>query len=210
MIVLYLDLLPENIPFVVQCTKGDGTKIDPTVDKLILYEEDGKDLMFSDIEVNGSPFNPEIVNSKTGLWGTLIPKNEFSAHKIYLALWEMTIDGIQTSKIEKYFVCNSRDFHLPKESQVFKYRLIDEKMNPIKEANIVISEDFKKKEIIFRGNTNENGEISFDVKDDTFTTGQTIFVWRNRRGYTFKNPEEQKIRTWNGSGKKISFGPTPD
>lgn len=107
---LFLDLLPAYIPFIIQCTKGDGDKVDPTVDNLIIYEEGGANGTFDSTTITGSPFDPDQVNSKTGLWGKLIDKSVFTAGKIYIALWEMTVDGKTTAMKEVYFVCNASDF----------------------------------------------------------------------------------------------------
>jgi len=108
--LLFLDLFPAYIPFIVQCTKAAGDKIDPTVDNLIVYEEGGADATFDSTQITGSPFDPAKVNAKTGLWGVLIPKTAFTAGKFYLALWEITVDTKTTAKIERYFACNAAQF----------------------------------------------------------------------------------------------------
>lgn len=108
--LLILDLLPAYIPFMVQCTKAAGDKINPTVDNLIIYEEGGADATFDSGTITGSPFDPVQVNSKTGLWGMLVAKSAFTAGKFYIALWEMTVDGVTTAKIERYFACNASQF----------------------------------------------------------------------------------------------------
>jgi hypothetical protein len=108
--LIYLDLAPAYIPFMVQCTDGTGLKIDPTVDNLIIYEEGGGDAAFDSTTIAGSPFDPAQVNTKTGLWGVLVAKSALTAGKWYIALWEMTVDGIQTSKEDIYFACNSSQF----------------------------------------------------------------------------------------------------
>ena len=108
--LIYLDLAPAYIPFLVQATKGDGSKIDPTVDNLIIYEEGGADATFDSTTITGSPFDPAKVNTKTGLWGVMVAKTAFTAGKWYVALWEMTVDGITTAKAERYFACNSSQF----------------------------------------------------------------------------------------------------
>lgn len=107
---IFLDLSPSYIPFIVQCTKSVGDKIDPTVDNLIIYEEGGADAVFDSGQITGSPFDPAKVNSKTGLWGILVPKSALTAGKWYIALWEMTVNGVATAKVEKYFVCNASQF----------------------------------------------------------------------------------------------------
>lgn len=108
--LLFLDLFPAYIPFIVQCTKAAGDKIDPTVDNLIVYEEGGADATFDSTQITGSPFDPAQVNAKTGLWGVLIAKTAFTVGKFYLALWEITVDAKTTAKIERYFACNSASF----------------------------------------------------------------------------------------------------
>ena len=109
-ILLPLDLLPTYIPFVVQCNKADGTKSDPTVDNLIIYEEGGADATFDSTQITGSPFDPAQINSKTGLWGKLIAKSAFTAGKLYIAVWEMTVDSKTTAAVELYLACNASDF----------------------------------------------------------------------------------------------------
>ena len=109
-ILLPLDLLPTYIPFVVQCNKGDGTKSDPTADNLIIYEEGGSDATFDSTQITGSPFDPAQINSKTGLWGKLVAKSAFTSGKLYLAVWEMTVNSITTAAVELYLACNSSDF----------------------------------------------------------------------------------------------------
>jgi len=109
---LILDLSPTYIPFLVQCTKAAGDKVDPTVDNLIIYEEGGADATFDSTQVTGSPFDPAQVNSKTGLWGVLVAKSVFTAGKCYIALWEMTVDGVTTAKVEKYLAKNSSEVTL--------------------------------------------------------------------------------------------------
>lgn len=108
--LIYLDLAPAYIPFLVQATKGDGSKIDPTVDTLIIYEEGGADATFDSTTITGSPFDPAKVNAKTGLWGVMVAKTAFTAGKWYVALWEMTVDGITTAKVDRYFACNASQF----------------------------------------------------------------------------------------------------
>jgi hypothetical protein len=104
---IILDQSPDYIPFIVACTKADGTKINPTVDNLIIYDEDGGDASWSSSQITGSPFDPVQVNSKTGLWGILVPKSALTVGHYYIALWEMTVDGIATHKVERYFVRDS-------------------------------------------------------------------------------------------------------
>jgi len=107
---IYLDLCPDYIPFLVQATKADGGKADPSADNLIIYEEGGADGTFDSTDITSSPFDPAKVNSKTGLWGVLVPKSELTAGKFYIALWEMTVDSKTTAKVEIFFACNASDF----------------------------------------------------------------------------------------------------
>lgn len=107
---LFLDQCPTYIPFVVQATKADGDRVDPTVDSLIIYEEGGADATFDSTQVTGSPFDPAKVNSKTGLWGALVAKSVFTAGKIYVALWEMTVDSKTTAKVEIFHAMNASSF----------------------------------------------------------------------------------------------------
>jgi hypothetical protein len=112
---LYLDLLPDNIPFVVATTKGDGEKSSPSLDNLIIYEDDGTDaveIVVAD-EIGNSPFDPINIPTdgvKTGVWAINIAKSNFSAGKFYVFLYEFTIDSIATHKIEVYFFTNSSNF----------------------------------------------------------------------------------------------------
>ncbi len=76
---LILDIYPPYIPFLVQCTKAAGDKINPTVDNLIIYEQYPGDSTFSSGTITGSPFDPAQINNKTGLWGVLIVKSAFTA-----------------------------------------------------------------------------------------------------------------------------------
>lgn len=107
---LFLDLYPAYIPMLVQCTKAAGDKVNPTVDNLIIYEEGGADGTFDSGTIAGSPFDPVQINAKTGLWGILVAKTAFTAGKFYVALWEMTVDGVTTAKVERYFACNAASF----------------------------------------------------------------------------------------------------
>ena len=107
---IFLDLATAYIPFIVQCTKATGDKVDPTVDNLIIYEEGGANATFDAGTIAGSPFDPAKVNVKTGLWGVLVDKSALTAGKFYIALWEMTVDGVTTAKVERYFACNASSF----------------------------------------------------------------------------------------------------
>lgn len=124
----FLNLLPTYVPFLVQCTDSDGTVTNPTLAKLVIYEEDGADATFiseyvdnagkigtatiggSTIGTLGATYTPTQVNSKTGLYGKMIPKSIFTAGKYYVFLWEFTIDSIVTAMIEKYFFSNTGEF----------------------------------------------------------------------------------------------------
>lgn len=101
--LLILDKSPAYIPFLIQCTKGTGDKIDPTVDNLIIFEEAGADAVF---DATQYVFDPAKINAKTGMWGVLVSKATFTAGRYYYALWEMTVDGITTAKVETYFAIN--------------------------------------------------------------------------------------------------------
>lgn len=104
---LDLDLYPDYIPFVVQTSKADGEVINPTVDNLIIYEESGADGTFDNSTIAGSPFDPVQFNAKTGAWGIMIAKAAFTVGKFYIALWEMTVDGKASAKIEIYIAVDS-------------------------------------------------------------------------------------------------------
>ena len=112
---LNLDILPDYIPFTVQCTAATGAVTSPTVDALIIYEKDGTDgvaIVAAD-EIGNSPFDPVQIPSdagKTGLWGILVAKSNFTAGKYYICLWQMTIDSVATAAIEIYYCCNATQF----------------------------------------------------------------------------------------------------
>jgi len=107
---LKLDLLPTNVLFDIQCTDGTGLKVDPSAANLIIYEDDGDTDETDLVGVTGSPFTPAKLMSKTGWYGIAIAKSVFTAGKAYHFLWEMTVDGITTSKRESYTACNAADF----------------------------------------------------------------------------------------------------
>lgn len=104
---IYLDLSPDYIPFIIQATDAAGLKTSPTVDNLIIYIENAADAAWSNTEIAGSPFDPIQVNAKTGLWGVLVPKSAFSFGNYYVCLWECTIDGVTTGRVEVYFALNA-------------------------------------------------------------------------------------------------------
>jgi hypothetical protein len=100
---LYLDLLPDYIPFEFQSTKSDGTKFDPTGTPTVsIYEENGNDAVFSSTQITGSPFNMAKINSKTGNYGVLVDKTLFTTGNLYRVLFEATVDGVATASIEYY------------------------------------------------------------------------------------------------------------
>ena len=103
---IFIDLAPAYIPFVIQCKAADEEVLDPTVDSLVIYEEGGDNATFDATTISGSPFDPGKVNSKTGLWGVMVPKSAFTVGKWYIALWEVTVDGVVTAHVDTYFVCN--------------------------------------------------------------------------------------------------------
>jgi len=106
--LLILDLLPDYINFEVQATQSDGTTIDPTGTPTVsIYEESGGDGSFDNSQLSSSPFTLAKINSKTGNYGVLVDKSEFTAGKIYRALFELTVDGVATAKTETYFATNS-------------------------------------------------------------------------------------------------------
>ena len=109
-IPLYLDQLPAYIPFTVQCSSTGSAAMDPSVDSLIIYEDDGASSTFASTTITGSPFDPAKVNSQTGLWGVKVPKSAFTAGKYYIVYWEMSIDSVAAAKVEVYLACNAANF----------------------------------------------------------------------------------------------------
>ena len=130
--MIILDLQTTYIPFTIQCTDGEGTKTDPSLAKLVIYEENGKDSTFTNDYVDntakvgsaiigtstigtpdGTPdatYTPTKINSKTGFYGEMIPKSIFTAGKNYVFLWELTIDSIVTAFSETFFMINTSSF----------------------------------------------------------------------------------------------------
>jgi hypothetical protein len=109
--LLILDLLPNYITFEFQSVKTDGTKFDPTGTPTVsIYEESGADGSYDNSQITGSPFNMAKINSKTGNYGVLVDKSLFTAGKIYRILFEATVDGTDTSKIETYYAVSSASF----------------------------------------------------------------------------------------------------
>ena len=126
---IFLDLQTTYIPFTIQSTDGDGTKTDPTAVKLVIYEEDGADAIFTTeyiedpnskigtatigggkIGTPGGSYTPSKINSKTGFYGEMIPKSMFTAGKNYIFLWELTIDSVVTAARETFFMINTSSF----------------------------------------------------------------------------------------------------
>lgn len=107
---IFLDLYPTYIPFLVQCTKSTGDAVNPTVESLVVYSEGGADATFDSGTITGSPFSPAQVNSQTGLWGVLVAKSAITAGNFYIAVWSMTVNGVATAKVERYFACNAASF----------------------------------------------------------------------------------------------------
>jgi len=129
--IYYLDLLPDYIPFVVQCKNINGGKSNPTggID-LKIYEQDGgtfgttdviesayNDGLLNDGDFDAGEFDDGFaelpiykINSKTGYYGMLVPKSIFTANKQYLCLWETTVDNVQTAKREEITMMNSASF----------------------------------------------------------------------------------------------------
>ena len=126
--MIILDLQTTYIPFTIQCTDGEGTKTDPSLAKLVIYEENGKDSTFTNDYVDnaakvgsaiigtstiGTPdatYTPTKINSKTGFYGEMIPNSIFTAGKNYVFLWELTIDSIVTAFSETFFMINTSSF----------------------------------------------------------------------------------------------------
>jgi hypothetical protein len=104
---LNLDLWPDYIPFERQATKSDGTKINPTVATVSIYEEGGADATFDNVQITGSPFTCSIINAKVGNYGVLVDKSLFTVGKIYRVLYEWTVDGITTAAEENYLMKSS-------------------------------------------------------------------------------------------------------
>ncbi len=104
--IIKLDKSPPYIPFTVQLVGGSG-KTDPSAINLIIYEEGGGDASFDSTEIASSPFTPTKINGKTGYYGSMIDKSELTANKFYIALWEITIDGISIARQREYQVIDS-------------------------------------------------------------------------------------------------------
>lgn len=195
---LDIDLMPDYIPFLVQCSNGLGEKTDPSSAKLTIYQETGNDNVFSSVQIPESPFTLEKINDSIGLWGVLIPKTSFAKGNFYLALWEMTIDGTDSVKVERYFAKGENA-----EKIVFSYLLLDERNNrAIPQANVEVSTDRNANEIIFRGQTDRNGYMKFEIKLSELP--DKLYFWRKKRNYKFNDPEEQSLFNLTGYGKNIS------
>lgn len=103
---IYPDLLPAYVPCVVQCTKADGTKVDPTnlTDAISIYIEDGVNQSFATAVVK---YTPAKIDGKTGFYGYLIPKSRFVTNKFTMVRWALTVDSIDTAKVDVVFCKNS-------------------------------------------------------------------------------------------------------
>jgi len=108
--LLILDLLPVYISFEKQATKADGTKINPTVATVRIFEEGGADAAYDNSEVVGSPFTCNIINAKVGNYGVLVAKSLFTAGKIYRVLHEWTVDTIPTADDDVFHAINASQF----------------------------------------------------------------------------------------------------
>jgi hypothetical protein len=109
--LLILDLLPAYINFEVQSTDGSGVVTDPTGTPTVsIYEEGGADANFDNSQITGSPFTIAKINAKVGNYGVLVDKSLFTAGKLYRCLYELTVDGNATAKVEYYFAVNSSSF----------------------------------------------------------------------------------------------------
>ncbi len=109
--ILILDQLPAYISFEKQATKADGTKDDPTGTPTVsIYEEGGGDSSYDNSQITGSPFTCAKINSKTGNYGVLVDKTLFTAGKIYRALYEWTVDGVNTAAMDVFLAVNTSSF----------------------------------------------------------------------------------------------------
>jgi hypothetical protein len=108
--LLILDKLPAYISFEKQATKADGTKSDPTGTPTVsIYEEGGADGSYDNSQITGSPFTCAKINAKTGSYGVLVDKSLFTAGKVYRALYEWTVDAIDTAAVDLFLALNSSD-----------------------------------------------------------------------------------------------------
>lgn len=105
--LLILDIGTDYISFEKQATKTDGTKINPTVATVRIFEEEGDDANYGNVEVSGSPFTCNIINGKVGNYGALVSKALFAVGRMYRALFEWTVDGIDTASVEIYSAINA-------------------------------------------------------------------------------------------------------
>ena len=200
--ILYLNEMPDYIPFYVQCSNGLGEKTDPTSAQLTIYSEAGNGVAFSTKQITGSPFTPQKINNRIGLWGVMIPKSSFSNGNFYLAIWEMTIDGTNSVKAEKYFA-GTENGQNPKIT--FSYKLTDEKSGSvIPQASVEISTDLSGNNVIFRGETDNNGKLKFEI--DTEELSDKLYFWRKKRNFKFTDPEVQNLFELTGSGKNNTTG----
>lgn len=187
---IFLDLQPTYIPFVVQCSKTDGTKVDPTASSLIVYEEDGGDGSFSSTQISGSPFSPSKVNAKTGYYGTMIDKSKFTEGKFYLFLWELTVDGRTTAYQEMYYMCDTESFRTTSGGAYPKtYTVLDSNGNPISGVSIRATSDEAGDNLIAVGKSvsDENGKVVI------YLPLGTVYIWRYHRNYSFDDPDEELV-----------------
>lgn len=180
---IYKDLSSDYIPFLIQCNKTSGAVENPTVDNLIVSSLGGSSTSFSLSQITGSPFDPIQINSKTGLWGAMIPKTSLSVNNFYLFLWEMTIDGIATAKAEKVFVCDAQAFKL-KQTKVYTVTLDSVGLAGVK---VRCSADINGNDVICFGVTNSDGEVTFYLEAGTY------YMWCFKSGYTFTNPDIEVV-----------------
>lgn len=187
---IYLDLHSTYIPFVIQTTKSDGTKYDPSSSSLTIYEEDGADSSFSSSQITGSPFSLSQINSLTGLYGTMIPKSSFTTGKYYLALWELTVDSINTAGQEIYFVCNAESFKDYSGGSIREvYTVLDQSGNAIEGASVRVTSDEAGETTIAVGKStsDSNGEVVL------YLPAGTVYVWVQHDNYSFDNPDTELV-----------------
>ena len=171
---IYKDISPDYIPVTVQLTKTSGAVSDPTVDSLTIYKV-GDSESFSLTEVTGSPFDPAKINSKTGLWGSMIDKTVFTINTNYLFLWEMTVDGIATAMCENVFVCDSEAFKVLK-TKTYTVSVGSAGLEGVK---VKCSTDVNGNNVICFGTTNSSGEVTFLLETGTY------YMWLYKSGYEF-------------------------
>lgn len=183
---LFIDLLPAYVPFRIQTTKSDGTKIDPTEATVTIYENDGSGS--SSVEVTGSPFTLTKIGSNTGFYGTEISIGLFTAGRFYHALYEATIDGIDSAYQESYFACNADSFkNYAAGSNRKEYIVYDCKGDPVSDVYVTVSTDDAGVNVIASNKTNPNGVALF------YLPKGTLYLWRQKAGMTFDNPDVEVV-----------------